>query len=138
MGKNKEMQIDLYNKFYDALAGGVSATDLEKECIASIKEAAARVEADRKALERQIRLEKAQEVKQELTESLLKLLDLYEIFDFYCLERDSQDMLYTKAEELADVVGDMLIILGPRILDTDFRVLLPCVKFLAKIDTKVK
>ena len=138
MGKNKEIQIDLYNKFYDALAGGISATDLEKECIASIKEAAAKVEAARKQREREYRLAKTQEVKKELTESLLKLLDLYEIFDFYCLERDSQDMLYTKAEEFSDVVGELLIILGPRILDIDFRALLPWVKYLTKLGTKVK
>jgi hypothetical protein len=134
----KEKEMSLFDKFYEALACGVSATDLEKECMASIKEAAAKVEADRKQREREYRLAKAQEVKKELTESLLKLLDLYEIFDFYCLERDSQDMLYTKAEELADVVGDLLIILGPRILDIDFRALLPWVKYLAKLDTKVK
>ena len=130
--------MSLFDKFYEALACGVSATDLEKECMASIKEAAAKVEADRKQRERECRLAKAQEVKKELTESLLKLLDLYEIFDFYCLERDSQDMLYTKAEELADVVGDMLIVLGPRILDIDFRALLPWVKYLVKLETKVK
>lgn len=134
----KEKEMSLFDKFYEALACGVSATDLEKECMASIKEAAAKVEADRKQREREYRLAKTQEVKKELTESLLKLLDLYEIFDFYCLERDSQDMLYTKAEELADVVGDLLIILGPRILDIDFRALLPWVKYLAKLNTKAK
>ena len=96
------------------------------------------MEADRKAHEREYRLAKSQEVKKELTENLLKLLDLYEIFDFYCLDRDSQDMLYTKAEELADVVGDMLIVLGPRILDIDFCALLPWVKYLTKLGTKVK
>lgn len=134
----KEKEMSLFDKFYEALACGVSATDLEKECMASIKEAAAKVEADRKQREREYRLEKAQEVKKELTESLLKLLDLYEIFDFYCLERDSQDMLYTKAEEFADVIGDMLIVLGPRILDIDFRALLPWAKYLTKLITKVK
>lgn len=134
----KEKEMSLFDKFYEALACGVSATDLEKECIASIKEAAARVEADRKQRERERRLAKTQEVKKELTESLLKLLDLYEIFDFYCLERDSQDMLYTKAEELADVIGEMLLILGPRVIDIDFRALLPWVKYLANLGTKVK
>lgn len=130
--------MSLFDKFYEALACGVSASDLEKECIASIKEAAAKVEADRKEHEREIRLAKAQEVKKELTESLLKLLDLYEIFDFCQLDRDSQDMLYTKAEELADVLGDVLIVLGPRVIDTDFCALLPWVKYLAKLETKVK
>ena len=134
----KEKEMSLFDKFYDALACGVSATDLEKECITSIKEAAAKLEADRKAHERKIRLEKAQEVKREITVSLLKLLDLYEIFDFCQLDRDSQDMLYTKAEELADVVGDMLIELGTRVIDTDFRALLPWVKYLAKLSIKVK
>ena len=130
--------MSLFDKYYEALACGVSAADLEKECIASIKEAAAKVEADRKAHERELRLEKAQEVKTEITQGLLKLLDLYEIFDFCHLERDSQDMLYTKAEELADVIGDMLITLGTRILDVDFCGLIPWVKYLAKLNTKAK
>ena len=130
--------MSLYDKFYEALACGVSATDLEKECIASIKEAAAKIEADRKAHEREIRLAKAQEIKEEMTENLLKLLDLYEIFDFCQLDRDSQDMLYTKAEELADVVGDMLITLGTRVLDVEFCKLLPWVKHLTKLNTKVR
>ena len=132
------MSMSLFDKFYEALACGVSAEALEKECIASIKEAAAKVEADRKAHEREVRLEKAQEVKKELTESLLKLLDLYEIFDICQLDRDSQDMLYIKAEECADVLGDMLIILGPRILDVEFSALLPWVKYFSKLNTKVK
>lgn len=130
--------MDLFDKFYDALASGTSATDLEKKCIASIKEAAAKVEADRKECERKIRLEKAQEVKREITESVLKLLDLYEIFDFCQLDRDSQDMLYTKAEELADVIGDVLLVLGPRVIDTNFSALLPWVKYFAKLGTKVE
>ena len=138
MEKNKDMQIDLYNKFYDALACGVSATDLEKECLASIKEAAARVDADRKQREKERRLAEAQEIKKEISESLLKLLDLYYIFDFYKLERDSQDKLFTKAEELADVIGDVLIVLGPRVIDTNFCALLPWVKYLTKLETKVK
>lgn len=130
--------MSLFDKFYEALACGVSAENLEKECIASIKEAAAKVEADRKAHERQVRLAMTQEVKKEITESLLKLLDLYEIFDFCKLEIDSQDMLYTKAEELTDVIGDMLIRLGPRILDVDFRMMLPWMKHLMRLNTKVK
>lgn len=132
------MSMSLFDKFYEALACGVSTEALEKECIASIKEAAAKVEADRKEHEKQLRLEKAQEVKKDLTEGLLTLLDLYEIFDFCQLERDSQDMLYTKAEELAGAVGDLLIDLGPRILDVDFRKLTAWVKFLSKLHTKAK
>lgn len=134
----KEKEMSLFDKFYEALACGVSATDLEKECMASIKEAAAKVEADRKQREREYRLAKAQEVKKELTESLLKLLDLYEIFDFYCLERDSQDMLYTKAEELADAVGDLFIELGPRILDINFRALTTYAKYFSEVGNKSK
>jgi hypothetical protein len=134
----KEKEMSLFDKFYEALASGVSATDLEKECIASIKEAAAKVEADRKAYEKELRLAKAQEVKTELAESLLELTDLYEIFDFYQLDRDSQDMLYTKAQEFADIIGDILIVLGPRVIDIDFRGLLPWVKYLVNLDTKVK
>lgn len=134
----KEKEMSLFDKFYEALACGVSATDLEKECIASIKEAAAKVEADRKQREKEIRLERAQEVKLDLTEGLLELLDLYEIFDFCQLDRDSQDMLYTKAEELAGVVGDVLIELGPAILDINFCGLLPWVRYLARLGTKVE
>lgn len=142
IGKNpiiqKEKEMSLFDKFYEALACGVSATDLEKECIASIKEAAAKVEADRKQHEKEVRLEKAQEIKKEITVGLLKLLELYEIFDFCQLDTDSQDMLYTKAEELADVVGDLLIELGPRVIDTDFFALLPWVKSLVNLNTKVE
>jgi hypothetical protein len=130
--------MSLFDKYYEALASGVSATDLEKECVATIKEAAAKVKADRKECERKVRLEKAQEVKTEITKDLLALLDIYEIFDFCHLDRDSQDMLYTKAEELVDVVGDVLLVLGPRVLDTNFRALLPWVKYFSKLGTKVE
>ena len=130
--------MSLFDKFYEALACGVSVSDLEKECMASIKEAAAKLEEDRKAREEEMRLERAQEVKSDITEGILELLELYGIFDFYQLDYDHQDMLYTKAEEFADIIGDLLIVLGPRIIDIDFRALLPWVKYLAKLETRVK
>jgi hypothetical protein len=59
--KQKENEImSLFDMCYEALMCGTTVENLEKACMASIKEAAAKVEEDRKQREREYRLAKTQ------------------------------------------------------------------------------